>query len=111
MTEWLGISHLFELSRTEAILGFFTPLAIFVVFFLAQLILPGRRLSGYVINPETGRPRNYRLNGLLVFALALVAWAFEVTGMPRDWFYRSSVYAVAGGTVVATIVTFIAVFS
>ncbi len=111
MIESLGISHFFELSRTEAILGFFTPLAVFAVFFLAQVILPGRRLPGYVINPETGEPRSYRLNGLLVFALALVAWAFELTGMPRDWFYRSSVYAVAGGTVVAAIVTVIAVFS
>lgn len=26
MIEWLGIGHLFELSRTEAIAGFFTPL-------------------------------------------------------------------------------------
>ena len=111
MIEYLGISHLFELSRTEAIAGFFTPLAVFAVFFLAQLILPGRRLPGYVINPQTGEPRSYRLNGLLVFALALVAWAFELTGMPRDWFYRSSVYAVAGGTLVAAIVTVIAVFS
>ncbi len=42
MTEWLGIGHLFELSRTEAIAGFLTPLAICAVFFLAQLVLPGR---------------------------------------------------------------------
>ena len=71
MIEWLGIGHLFELSGTEAIAGFFTPLAIFAVFFLAQFILPGRRVPGYVINPETGEPRNYRLNGILVFAIAL----------------------------------------
>ena len=25
MIDWLGIGHLFELSRTEATLGFFTP--------------------------------------------------------------------------------------
>ena len=68
MIEWLGIGHLFELSRTEAIAGFFTPLVIFAVFFLAQLMLPGRRVPGYVINPQTGEPRNYRLNGILVFA-------------------------------------------
>ena len=111
MIEWLGISHLFELSRTEAVAGFFTPLAVFAVFFLAQLVLPGRRVPGYVINPETGEPRNYRLNGLLVFAIAVVVWAFELTGMPRDWFYRSSIYAVAGGSVFATIVTVIAVLS
>ena len=31
--------------------------------------------------------------------------------MPRDWFYRSAIYAVAGGTVFAAIFTLIAVFS
>ncbi len=109
MAEWLGIGHLFELSRTEAILGFFTPLAIFAVFFVAQLVLPARRVPGYVVNPATGEPRNYRLNGLLIFGIALVVWAFELTGMPRDWFYRSSVYAVAGGTVFTAIFTILGV--
>ena len=66
MIEWLGINHLFGLSRTEAIAGFFTPLAIFAVFFLAQVMLPARRVPGYVINQETGKPRKYRLNGLLL---------------------------------------------
>ena len=84
MTEWLGISHLFQLSTTEAIAGFLTPLAIFAAFFVVQLILPGRRVSGYVINPETGEPRNYKLNGILVFAIAVAVWAFEVGGLPRD---------------------------
>ena len=110
MIEWLGVEHLFELSRTEAIWGFFTPLIVFAAFFVVQLILPGRRVPGYVINPDTGEPRSYRLNGILVFAIALIVWATEVTGMPRDWFYRSSVYAVAGGTVFATIFTVLAVY-
>ena len=111
MIEWLGIGHLFELSRTEALAGFFTPLAIFAVFLLAQVVLPARRVAGYVVDQETGEPRSYRLNGLLVFAIALVAWALELTGMPRDWFYRSSVYAVTGGTVFSTIFAVIAVYS
>ena len=111
MIDWLGISHLFELSETEAVAGFFTPLIVFAAFFLAQMVLPGRWVPGYVVDPATGEPRRYRLNGILVFALALVVWAFELTGMPRDWFYRSSVYAVAGGTVFATIFTLIAVYS
>ena len=109
--EWLGVGHLFELSRTEAIAGFFTPLVIFAVFFLAQVILPGRRIPGYVVNPDTGQPRNYRLNGILVFVIALIVWALELTGMPREWFYRSSVYAVAGGTIFTTVLAIIAVFS
>ncbi len=111
MIDWLGIGHLFELSTTEAIAGFFTPLAIFAAFFLAQIILPARRVTGYVINSETGEPRNYRLNGLLVFVIAVVVWAFELTGMPRDWFYRSTIYAVAGGTVFCVIMAIAAVFS
>ncbi len=111
MIEWLGIGHFFELSLAEAIAGFFTPVAIFAAFFLAQMILPGRRVPGYVINPDTGKPRNYRLNGILVFAVAVVVWALELTGMPRDWFYRSSIYAVAGGTAFTVIFAIVAVFS
>ena len=58
MIEWVGIGHLFELSQSEAIAAFFTPLVVFAAFFLAQLILPGKRVPRYVINPETGEPRN-----------------------------------------------------
>ena len=111
MIDWLGIGHLFELSRTEAIAGFFTPLAIFAVFFLVQIILPGWRVPGYVINPETGEPRKYRLNGILVFVIAVIVWAFELTGMPRDWFYRTTLYELAGGTLFTAIFTVIAVYS
>ena len=35
MIEWLGIEHLFELSPTEAIACFLTPLVIFAVFLVA----------------------------------------------------------------------------
>ncbi|MDE0169953.1 MAG: DUF1295 domain-containing protein [bacterium] len=111
MFEWLGIGHLVELPGTEAIWGYLTPLVVFAGFFVLQLIVPGRRVPGYVINPETGEPRRYRLNGLLVFAIVVIVWYFELTGMPRDWFYRSTLYAVAGGTVVTLILAIIAVYS
>ena len=111
MIEWLGIEHLFELSTAEAVWGFFTPLIIFAVFALAQIVLPARRVPGYVIDEATGEPRNYRLNGLLVYVIAIIVWATEITGMPRDWFYRSSLYAVAGGTVFTVIFALLAVFT
>ncbi|MCY3611875.1 MAG: DUF1295 domain-containing protein [Gemmatimonadetes bacterium] len=111
MVEWLGIGHLLELSGTEAIAGYLTPLAIFAVFFVLQIVLPARRVPGYVVDPRTGKPRNYRLNGLLVFAVVVIVWAFEVTGMPRDWFYRSSIHAVVGGTDLCIILALVAVFS
>ena len=101
----------FRAFRDGGYCGVFTPLAIFAVFALAQIILPARRVTGYVINEETGEPRSYRLNGILVFVLAIIVWATEITGMPRDWFYRSTIYAVAGGTVFTIIFAVIAVFS
>ena len=68
-------------------------------------------MPGYVIDEQTGQPRNYRLNGLLVFALAVFVWWFELTGMPRDWFYRATIPAVIGGTVFALIFAILAVFT
>ena len=111
MIEFLGISHLFELRGMQAVAGFLTPLAVFFVVFVAQVILPARRVPGYVIDEKTGQPRNYRLNGLLVYLIAVAVWATEITGMPRDWFYRSSLYAVAGGTVMSLIFAMLAVFT
>ena len=46
-----------------------------------------------------------------MFAVAQVVWALELGGLPRDWFYRSSIYAVAGGTVLTTALAVWAVFS
>ena len=111
MGDALGIEHFFELSGSEKVWGFFTPLIIFAAFFLVQLILPGRRVPGYVTNPETGEPRNYKLNGLLVFAIAQILWGFELTGLDRDWFYRSTLWAILGGTVFTTLFAIWAVFS
>ena len=111
MADWLGIDHLIELNRTEAVLGFLTPLIVYAVFFVAHVLIPGRRVKGYVANRDTGQPRNYRLNGLAVFLLAQLVWWLQLTGLPRDWFYRSAVYAVVGGTIIAFILNTVAVFS
>ena len=111
MAESLGIEHLIELSGTEAILGYLTPLFIFAAFFLAQVLLPALRVPGYAVDAKTGEPRNYRLNGLLVYVIAVIIWAVEFAGLPRDWFYRSTLYSVAGGTALCVLIAIAAVFS
>ena len=112
MIEWLGIEHLFELSTGEKIAGLFTPLAIFVAFAIATLVLPGRWVPGYATDERTGEPRRYRLNGLLVFVIAVLVWGFEVIpGLEREFFYRTSLYAVAGGTGFALLFTAVAVYT
>ncbi|WP_420626499.1 DUF1295 domain-containing protein [Candidatus Poriferisodalis sp.] len=111
MIDWLGIGHLFELSGGQVVLGFGTPLFVCAAVFVAHMILPARRVTGYVADRKTGEPRRYRLNGLAVFVLAHIVWWFELTGMPRDWFYRSTMYAVAGGLVIGIIATTVLVFT
>ncbi len=111
MIEWLGIEHLFALSPTEKVLGFFTPLIVYVAFMLVQLILPAKRVQGYVTHPETGEPIYYRLNGIFVFCVMIAVWWFELTGVPRDWFYRSTIYAVMGGIFFTTIFSFITFYT
>ncbi|MYH67905.1 MAG: hypothetical protein F4152_04965, partial [Dehalococcoidia bacterium] len=112
MIEWLGIEQLFELSTADKIFGLFTPLMIFIAFAIATLVLPGRWVPGYAVDKATGEPRRYRLNGLLVFIVAVLVWGFElIPGLERDWFYRTSLYAVAGGTGFAVIFTALAVYT
>ena len=111
MFERLGVGHLTELTAGEAVLGFLTPLFVMAALAVLHLVLPGRRVPGYVIDAATGQPRSYRLNGLLVFVAAQALWWSELTGMPRDWFYRSSLYAVAGGTVLTVALAAVAVFT
>ncbi len=111
MGEALGIEHLFEISGSERVWAFFSPLFIFAVFLLAQLILPSRKVQGYVKDPNTGEPRSYRLNGMLVFVLAQILWATEATGLDRDWFYLATLWAVLGGTVFTIIFTLVTTFT
>ena len=55
MVEWLGIDHLFELSRTEAIAGFLTPLVIFAVFSWRSSYCQG---GGFPATSSIRRPVN-----------------------------------------------------
>ncbi len=112
MVEWLGIEHLFELSTGDKVAAFFAPLVIFIALSALAVLLPGKWVLGYATDEKTGKPRRYRLNGLIVFLIANLVWGFElIPGLERDWFYRTSLYAVAGGTVFAALFTAIAVFT
>ncbi len=112
MIEWLGIEHLFDLSTGDKIAGLFTPLVIFIALAIATVVLPGKWVLGYATDERTGEPRRYRLNGLLVFVIAILIWGFEVIpGLERGWFYRTSLYAVAGGTGFTVLFAAIAVYT
>lgn len=94
-----------ELGQAAAIYAFFTPFIVFGVLVILHITLPALRVTGYVRDEQTGELLSYRLNGLLVFAIALGVWWFEVGGIPRDWLFRATFYSVAGSTVLALLIT------
>jgi len=71
------------------ILALFGPLVVYGVVLGLHLLLPGRWVDGYVIDPATGRPFLYRLNGLRVLgvSVALYALACGLGWLPWGFFY------------------------
>ncbi len=65
------------------------------------MLLPARRVAGYVADPHSGEPLRYRLNGPLVLATAVGIWVLAGrTGlMPWDWLYIHRWSSLAGSCV------------
>jgi delta14-sterol reductase len=69
--------------------GFLAPVAVYFLVLLLHVVLPARRVEGYVRDPETGDPLHYRLNGLLVMLVTVAIWAALGFGeiLPWDYLY------------------------
>jgi len=64
-------------------------LSIYALIFVLHLVLPARWVDGYVVDPPSGRPLRYRLNGLRVMVASLLLYGLAgVTGvLPWDYLY------------------------
>ncbi|MCX8032564.1 MAG: ERG4/ERG24 family protein [Thermoleophilia bacterium] len=89
----------------EHVAGFFAPWIIYAVILGLHLILPARRVVGYVTDPRTGKPYEYRLNGVPVLIVMLVLWAvLGVTGtLSWDWLYLHRWSGLAGAFVLGVV--------
>jgi hypothetical protein len=69
--------------------GFFAPWIIYALMLLLHLVLPARKVDGYVTDESTGKLLKYRLNGPLVLLVVVALWvASGVTGVLEwDWLY------------------------
>ena len=78
--------------------GFFAPWAVFAGILLLHLLLPARRVTGYVRDEHSGELLRYRLNGSLVFVVTIGAWcAAGYSGaMPWDWLWQHRWSGAAG---------------
>ncbi len=91
----------------NAVLGFFAPAIVYAVITLLHYFLPGRWVTGYVTDSQTGEKLRYRLNGWLVLITTVGLWAAlgYLNWVPFDWLYDVRWYSLAGA------ITFGLVFS
>jgi hypothetical protein len=71
--------------------GFVAPLGVYAISTLLHVALPARRVDGYVVDPGTGRPYRYRLNGLVVYLATVALWALLASQglVPWDFFWTA----------------------
>ena len=93
--------------------GFLAPVIICAALLALHVVLPARRVTGYVTDPATGGPYEYRLNGLLVLAAATGgALAAGATGwLPWGWLHTHAWWGAAGATALGALATLWLVFA
>jgi len=92
----------------EIILGFLSPLLVYLYIFVLNAIMPGRWVIGYATRAGTNEKLKYRLNGLLVLLTVVLTWALVcyMGLLPWDWFYQHRWNALAGAVVFGIVFSF-----
>ena len=87
--------------------GFLAPICVYALVLILHLIVPGRTVDGYVIDPATEKPHRYRLNGLLVFVLTIGLWMLACYSewLAWDFFWATRWVGLAGACVFGLIFT------
>lgn len=87
--------------------GFLAPLGVYALVTLLHLIVPTRTVDGYVVDPSTGRPYRYRLNGLIVYWLTIGLWALACSAdwLAWDFFWITRWEGLAGACVFGLVFT------
>ena len=82
----------------EELLGFLTPWIVYAIITLLHIILPARKVVGYVSDEITGEKLKYRLNGLLVLITSIMMWFLVgyLDLVSFDWLYSIRWYSLAG---------------
>lgn len=83
-------------------LGLITPLVAYAVITLLHLIIPVKRIQGYVKNETTGKVMNYRINGVFVLLAIILIWFllgyFNI--VPYSWLYETRWLGLIGAVVI-----------
>lgn len=89
-------------------LGLITPLVAYVVITLLHIIIPVKRIKGYVKNEITGELMNYRTNGKYVLLTSILIWFllgyFNI--VPYVWLYETRYLGFIGAGVIGLVYSF-----
>ena len=68
-----------------SVLGFCWPAIACALITALHLVVPARTVDGYVVDPRTGKPYRYRLNGLVVYLSTIGLWALACSQGLLAW--------------------------
>ena len=89
-------------------LGLITPLVTSAVITLLHIIIPVKRIKGYVKNEITGELMNYRINGKYVLLASILIWFllgyFNI--VPYTWLYETRWSGFIGACIIGLIYSF-----
>lgn len=93
------------------ILGFLSPIIVYLIITLFNATLPGRWVTGYVTKTNTNEKLRYHLNGFIVLLASVGLWGmlcfFRI--LDWNWFYIYRWYGLAGAVTFGLIFSFIMV--
>ena len=89
------------------LIGLVSPALVYALVLALHLLVPARWTDGYVLDPATGKPLRYRLNGLRVhfIVLALYVGACWRGLVPWDFFFVHRWEAAAGACAIGLLFT------
>ncbi len=89
-------------------LGLITPLVAYLMITLLHLIIPAKKMKGYVKNEKTGKVMNYRINGKYVLLASMLIWFvlgyFKI--VPYTWLYETRWLGLMGAVVIGLAFSF-----
>ncbi|GHU99845.1 hypothetical protein FACS1894211_05980 [Clostridia bacterium] len=89
-------------------LGLITPFAVYIVITLLHIVIPVKRIRGYVKNERTGEVMNYRINGKFVLLASILLWFllgfFNI--VPYVWLYETRWLGLIGACVIGLAFSF-----
>ena len=89
-------------------LGIITPLIIYLGITILHLIIPVKRMKGYVKDEKTGEVLNYRINGKFVLVAGILIWFWLgfFNFVPFAWLHETRWWGLIGAVVIGLAYTF-----